>query len=404
MLLIQTTCGELLKPLQTIAGVIDRKGVSSPVSSNVLIIVKNSSTEFVGSDSEIEIRVAGPKTADSLPPETELSFTVNHKILSDLIRASKSSEIVQFELDNDRMMVILRIGKGIYELRCTHGDEFPVIRCNADKICDFKARDCDLRLMIQQTQYMVPVTDARQYIRTVLLEIIDNAICIAGSDGCRLAYASGGLVEVNRYEPQTLNTLPNQDKDTYRMTFSKKSILELLKILVNSENPVYFEYFSNAMAKITVGGVNIVCKLVNCNYPNIRSVDPKGEDCAIFSIDRETVLESLKKVNSILSETPNKVINLKVSAGTMTVKASSKDNDKSSDSFDVSYQGEEFNYIFRLDYLFDTLHNITCEKVSLEFHFTPGSDRQRCKLKVLAPDMLQSYYALLMPFDVGSGQ
>ena len=76
MKLIQADRDTLLKPLQTVTGIVERRH-TLPILSNVFIELKNDRVSFIATDLEIQITTAATEGSSTL--EEEYSVTVGAK-------------------------------------------------------------------------------------------------------------------------------------------------------------------------------------------------------------------------------------------------------------------------------------------------------------------------------------
>ena len=62
MLILQASRDDLLKPLQTVTGIVERRH-TLPILSNVLIEAQAGHTKLLATDLEIQIHTTGPETS-----------------------------------------------------------------------------------------------------------------------------------------------------------------------------------------------------------------------------------------------------------------------------------------------------------------------------------------------------
>ena len=77
MLILQADRDSLLKPLQAVTGIVERRH-TLPILSNVLLESSNGQTNILATDLEIQINTAGPKArpeTSALPPMPRNSKT-----------------------------------------------------------------------------------------------------------------------------------------------------------------------------------------------------------------------------------------------------------------------------------------------------------------------------------------
>src|SRR6185437_13560672 len=99
MKLIEADRDTLLKPLQTVTGIVERRH-TLPILSNVLIERKQEKISFIATDLEIQITTS---VEDVNPASEERSVTVPAKKLQDILRALPDKVQVTLETGENRL-------------------------------------------------------------------------------------------------------------------------------------------------------------------------------------------------------------------------------------------------------------------------------------------------------------
>ena len=108
----------LLKPLQAVSGIIERRH-TLPILSNVLLSRTEEKIEFVATDIEIEI---SSSTAVSGQGEAKTT-TVGARKLLDILRALPEGSDVAVTLQDKRLQI--RAGKSRFNLQTLSPEDFP---------------------------------------------------------------------------------------------------------------------------------------------------------------------------------------------------------------------------------------------------------------------------------------
>src|SRR3954469_24116290 len=101
MKLLQIDRDALLKPLQAVTGIVEKRH-TLPILSNVLLEKKSDQLELVATDLEIEIATrceAGKGGAD------EQHLTVSARKLQDILRSMPEGAIIALDAQNNRLQV-----------------------------------------------------------------------------------------------------------------------------------------------------------------------------------------------------------------------------------------------------------------------------------------------------------
>ena len=108
MLILQADRDSLLKPLQAVTGIVERRH-TLPILSNVLLESKDGQTKLLATDLEIQINTAGPESQAG-----DFRITTNAKKFQDILRALPDSAIVSLDWADNRLT--LRAGKSRFAL------------------------------------------------------------------------------------------------------------------------------------------------------------------------------------------------------------------------------------------------------------------------------------------------
>ena len=117
---LSTSRESLLKPLQAVIGVVERRQ-TMPVLANVLLIADKDSLSVTATDLEVEL-VARTKVDEVATPG---EITVPGRKLLDICRALPESADVKLSLKGDR--VTLQSGRSKFVLSTLPAAEFPVV-------------------------------------------------------------------------------------------------------------------------------------------------------------------------------------------------------------------------------------------------------------------------------------
>ena len=117
MLLIQINRDALLKPLQSVIGIVERRH-TLPILSNILIEKNEDKLSIIATDLEIQI------TATSVCQDEHPDFTVTApaKKLQDICRAFPDSSQISLDRDDSRLQV--KVGKSRFNLQTLPANDF----------------------------------------------------------------------------------------------------------------------------------------------------------------------------------------------------------------------------------------------------------------------------------------
>ena len=117
MTLVKVSRESLLKPLQSVAGIIERRQ-TLPILSNVLLVRSATKLEFVASDIEIEISASIAVEAGE-----ERAITVGARKILDILRALPEGAEITAVMQDKRMQI--RSAKSRFSLQTLAAEDFP---------------------------------------------------------------------------------------------------------------------------------------------------------------------------------------------------------------------------------------------------------------------------------------
>lgn len=368
MLILQAERDALLKPLLAVTGIVERRH-TLPILSNVLIEKKGGQVGFLATDLEIQITTA---SADDLAGE-DFRLTTSAKKLQDILRAIPGNTTVTLEQLDGRLT--LKAGKSRFNLQTLPAEDFPLLSVNGASDASFSLPQRELKRLISQVQYAMAVQDIRYYLNGLLMQTEGNQVRLVSTDGHRLAFASADIED----------TLPKAE-----VILPRKTILELYKLLQESDDPISIEVLANQV-RFSFGSTVIISKVVDGKFPDYNRVIPLDND-KIFLVERLTVLHALQRA-AILANEKFRGVRLVLKPGSMSILCTNSEQEEAEEELEIAYQGGELEIGFNINYLLDVLTNLPAETLQLAF-----GDSNRSAL-VTIPDYASFKY-IVMPMRI----
>ncbi|SBS24922.1 DNA polymerase III subunit beta [Marinomonas spartinae] len=328
----------LLKPLQLVAGVVERKQ-TMPVLANVLVEVKDQTLTLTGSDSEVEL--IGHVTLDECE---EGCITVPARKLMDICKSLPDSAVIEFTLDDQK--AVIRSGRSRFSLSTLPADEFPNIKDMQGELTVSVAQN-KVRRLIERTGFAMANQDVRYYLNGMLFEVADGQLRAVSTDGHRLATAvedaqvSGDLTQV---------------------IVPRKGVLELNRLLNDSDDTVELTIGTNHI-RARVAEYVFTSKLVDGKFPDYHRVIPQKNEKIVIA-DRSELRQVFLRA-SILSNEKYRGVRLILSNGMLQVYANNPEQEEAEESVLVQYQGDKLEVGFNVGYLLDVLGVLDSQEVRL---------------------------------------
>jgi|TARA_B110000259_G_scaffold56625_1_gene66817 DNA polymerase-3 subunit beta len=328
----------LLKPLQLVVGVVERRQ-TLPILSNVLLRLEQSRLSMTGTDLEVEI--VGVTDIDATGEDGDV--TVSARKLVDICRSLPDGALVDFSSSDGKATI--KSGRSKFTLSTLPANEFPSVD-EGEKSVEFMVAGSVLKGLIEATSFAMAQQDVRYYLNGMLWELNDNKLRAVATDGHRMALCDG-TCDVSVVEPIT-SIIP------------RKGIIELSRLL--DENEVKVAMGSNHI-RVTGGDYCFTSKLVDGAYPDYDRVLPKGGDKIVVG-DRAELKQAFGRA-AILSNEKYRGVRILLSEGSIKMVANNPEQEEAEEEVSVNYSGEDLEIGFNVSYLLDVLSVITGAEVRI---------------------------------------
>lgn len=336
---IVTTRDNLLKPLQQVGGVVERRQ-TLPILANVLINAGNGKINITATDLEVEM-----KTATVVDCDSEADFTLPARKLLDICKALPDEAAIEMNVENER--VVIKSGRSRFTLGVLPATDYPSIEPSASSH-QFTVTQKLLKRLIEKTQFAMAIQDVRYYLNGLLLEMNQGMIRAVATDGHRLALSEAECV---------------LDQDTgLQVILPRKAVLELARLLSETDDLIEIDVSSNHI-RFRMGETSFTSKLIDGKFPDYQRVIPANTDKEITA-DRDQLKQALMRT-SILSNEKYRGIRFNFSSGLLKLLAHNPEQEEAEDEMEINYQGEELVIGFNVGYLIEVLNVIETDTVKL---------------------------------------
>lgn len=330
----------LLKPLQLVAGVVERRQ-TLPVLSNVLLVVEGQQLSLTGTDLEVEL-VGRVALEDSAEPG---EITVPARKLMDICKSLPNDALIDIRLDEQKLVV--KAGRSRFTLSTLRANDFPTVEEGPGSF-NFSLVQSKLRRLIERTSFAMAQQDVRYYLNGMLIEVQTGILRAVATDGHRLAMCS--------MEAAIENT------EKHQVIVPRKGILELARLLTEQDGEVAIVLGQHHI-RATTGEFTFTSKLVDGKFPDYERVLPRGGDKLVIG-DRQALREAFSRT-SILSNEKYRGIRLQLASGQLKIQANNPEQEEAEEEVAVDYNGGSLEIGFNVSYLLDVLGVMTTEQVRL---------------------------------------
>ena len=327
----------LLKPLQAVIGVVERRQ-TMPILSNVLLVARDGQLAVTATDLEVELVAQA-----DVDTETGGEITVSGRKLLDICRALPEGSEISVAASAEKLAV--RSGRSRFNLATLPAAEFPVVE-------DIKASQGitvsqeTLGRLIEKTHFSMAQQDVRYYLNGMLLETGGGQLRAVATDGHRLALSQADA---------------EGSAEAQQVIVPRKGVLELQR-LMTGEGEVNVELGANHV-RIQLDGIRFTSKLIDGRFPEYERVIPK-ESSNELKADRGALRGALQRT-AILSNEKYRGIRLVIRDSGVVLQAHNPEQEEAEEELEVEYSGEDIEIGFNVNYLLDALGAVDGDEVTL---------------------------------------
>jgi len=328
----------LLKPLQIVSGVVERRQ-TLPVLSNVLLVLKDSELSLTGTDLEVEL--IGRAQVDSAKKPGEI--TVPARKLLDICKSLADDSQIEVSVSDNKLK--LKSGRSRFTLTTLAAAEFPNVDEEPDTF-SITITQAKLRELLDSTSFAMAQQDVRYYLNGMLFEVGADYLRVVATDGHRLAMETLGL-------STTVN-------ETQQLILPRKGIMELARLLADDGGDIELTFGQNHI-RAAIPEFTFTSKLVDGKFPDYNRVLPKGGDRIMLG-DCQELRQAFARA-SILSNEKYRGVRVSLSDGELRILANNPEQEEAEEIVSVDYDAESLEIGFNVSYLIDVLLTLKSDKV-----------------------------------------
>ncbi|GAB1373811.1 DNA polymerase III subunit beta [Bacteroidales bacterium] len=367
---------ELLTRLQSVSRVISSKN-SLPILDNFLFILKDGTLSITASDLETTLKTK--MLIENISEEGEI--TVPAKLLVDSLREF-ADQPLEFKTNESYSILDITWANGNAKLPCTTSDDYPSVPELGDNYTTISINSHILLEGINRTLYATAEEELRPVMNGIFFDIDTNNSTLVASDAHKLVC-------------YTRHDIKSENKSSFILPKKPSSVLK--NILGKGDEDVVIR-FDSRNATFEFESFNLICRLVEGNYPAYKSVIPKNNTNKLI-INRIDLLNSARRV-AVCSNQASSQVRLRLTYNTLTLSAQDLDfSISANENLICQYEGDNMEIAFKSTFLIEILTNLPYTDISLEL-----SDPSRAALILAAGpvDPQEEILALIMPMMVNA--
>ncbi len=331
----------LLKPLTSVSSIVERRH-TLPILSNLLLEAKNNNIQLTATDLEMQISLNIESKFSG-----ELSTTISAKKLLDICRSLP--EGVDIDMVSNDSRITVKTGKSRFNLQTLPAADYPVMTKAAGNSTNIQISQIALKKLLKQVEFAMAQQDIRYYLNGLLLEVNENKLNVVGTDGHRLSFTSTTL---------------NQSYEKSDVIIPRKTVIELIKLLNDSEEEVLIE-INAGQVNFTFSDIRLISKVIDGKFPDYNRVIPVGHQNT-FNVNRISVLSAMQRA-SILSNEKYRGIRMVLSNNNLKLISTNTEQEEAEEELEIDYAKDGLDIGFNVTYLIDVLNNVSDETINFSF-------------------------------------
>ena len=368
MKLLQIERDALLKPLQAVTGIVEKRH-TLPILSNVLLERKPEQLQLVATDLEMQVSTkcdAGKGSADQ-------TLTVSARKLQDILRSLPEGADVTLDAQNNRLQV--KAGKSRFNLQTLPAADFPLLGDAGAPLASVTLPQKELRELLLLVQFSMAQQDIRYYLNGMLLVLDGEQMRVVATDGHRLSFAIGAV---------------GKQDEKREVILPRKAVLELARLLSDGEDPVEIELYANQV-KFRFGAIELTTKIIDGKFPDYTRVIPTNYQKHI-ALDRTLLLQALQRA-AILSNEKFRGVRWMLTGNSLRISCTNNEQEEAQEELEIDYSGEALDVGFNITYLLDVLNNVGSSRIDCAFGDANSS------MLITLPDR-SDYRYVVMPMRI----
>jgi DNA polymerase III subunit beta len=343
MKLLQIERDALLKPLQSVTGIVEKRH-TLPILSNVLLERKQDELQLLATDLEIQVST---RCQAGRGGTGDQQLTVSARKLQDILRSLPEDTEILLDAQNNRLQV--KAGRSRFNLQTLPATDFPLLGDSGAPLAKLSVPQKQLRDLLLLVQFSMAQQDIRYYLNGMLFVLEGELMRVVATDGHRLSYASASIGNQN---------------EKREVILPRKAVLELTRLLTDSDQPVDIELYASQV-RFRFGSVELTTKIIDGKFPDYTRVIPTNYQKHI-TVDRTLLLQALQRA-AILSNEKFRGVRWMLTEGSLRISCTNNEQEEAQEELEVDFKGDALDVGFNITYLLDVLNNVGSERIDCAF-------------------------------------
>ncbi len=331
---------DLLKKIQLASGAIGSNTVV-PILEDFHFLIDDNNLTISATDLETSIITS----VDVLSDENG-AIAVPGKILVDTLKALPEQPLT-IDVNQEKLTVEITSSYGKYKLSGDNAEEFPNIP-TSDNTESVSISAHLLQEAINKTIFATSNDELRLAMTGVYVQIDFNKITFVATDAHKLVkYTFSGI-----------------EGDINTSFILPKKSLSLLKNALPDSGQVQIA-FNKSNAFFSFDDHQLVCRLIDAQYPNYNAVIPV-DNPNVLTVQRRDLLQSLRRIAIYANKTTNQVV-LNIDDASLTIEAQDLDfANEATEQLTCQYEGTPVTIGFNAKFIIEMLNVLDTDEINLQ--------------------------------------
>lgn len=331
---------DLLKKIQLASGAIGSNTVV-PILEDFHFLIDDNNLTISATDLETSIITS----VDVLSDENG-AIAVPGKILVDTLKALPEQPLT-IDVNQEKQTVEITSSYGKYKLSGDNAEEFPNIP-TSDNTESVSISAHLLQEAINKTIFATSNDELRLAMTGVYVQIDFNKITFVATDAHKLVkYTFSGI-----------------EGDINTSFILPKKSLSLLKNALPDNGQVQIA-FNKSNAFFSFDDHQLVCRLIDAQYPNYNAVIPV-DNPNVLTVQRRDLLQSLRRIAIYANKTTNQVV-LNIDDASLTIEAQDLDfANEATEQLTCQYEGTPVTIGFNAKFIIEMLNVLETDEINLQ--------------------------------------
>lgn len=334
-----------------------KTGGTSAIINDILFEIKGGILRMTGTDGETRLTLS-LRTQTHEGEDYTICIRPEHLLLP--LKELPAQDLT-FDIDTDNQHINVRYNNGHFDFVGQDASNYPDVAALEEQSTVLNLPTSVFSRGLTYTDYAVSVEDTRPLLGGVHIDISQEQISFAATDGYMMALYKNKSVQLTESPESKSFTLPGKPVSLIKLLFTHRSPGTTSDVesaegateetAPTLEDTIRVTVYAN-YATFEREDMRLQCRLLEGKYPNCESVIPQDNDKSIIA-DRSQLLAAFRRV-SIFANDATKLINLVLTSNQLQLDAKDLGYSTSAqETLPVNYSGTE-----KFEIAFSALHLI----------------------------------------------